>query len=215
MGTVTSGYGGVVTPDTSENVDVPADMLALAASINAKVLGVFTDTTTRNTAYGTLPGGSKALCYLVGQGVQIHNGTTWEWVGNHAPVSYILTVGNAGSPFNGGTVAAQWNTASYTFTPTETGWASVWVATDAKTNTAGFGYATLEVWVSLGGGAATLVGSFDPISDSTGHQRTNNLIPVNVKLTAGQSTLFTAKVRTTFANGNWGIDGLTWQIVQQ
>jgi hypothetical protein len=189
-------------------------MLALAASVNAKVLGVFADTTARNTAYGTLTAGTKALCYLVGQGVQVHNGTTWEWVGNHAPVSYILSVGNTGSPFAGGTTAAQWNTANYSFTPTDTGWAQVWVAVDATTNT-GFGYATIEVWLSLNGGAAALVGSFDPISDSTGHQRTNNRLPTNVRLVAGQTALFTAKLRTTFANGNWGINGLTWQIVQQ
>jgi hypothetical protein len=215
MGTVTSGYGGVVTPDTSENVDVPADMLVMAASLNAKVLGVFADTTARNTAYGTLAGGSKALCYLVGLGVQIHNGTSWEWVGAHSPVVNLLSVGSTGSPFAGNTTPTQWTTANYPFTPTETGWAEVYVETDANTNTTGFGYATLDVYLSLNGGAAVKIDQFDPINDSIVKQRTSHKVPANVKLTASQTALFTAKVYTTISNGNWGINALNWKVIQQ
>lgn len=215
MGTVTTGYGGVVVPDATENVDVPADMLVMAASLNAKVLGVFADTTARNTAYGTLAGGSKALCYIVGQGVQVHNGTSWEWVGAHAPVVNLLSVGSTGSPFAGNVTPTQWTTANYSFTPTETGWAEVFIETDAVTNTTGYGYATLDVYLSLGGGAAVMLDQFDPVNDTITKLRSSHRVPVNVKLTAGQSTLFTAKVHTTFANGNWGINGLNWKVIQQ
>lgn len=215
MTTLTTGYGGVAYPDTAENVDIPADMLAMATSLNAKVLGVWADTTARNSAYGTLPAGTKAIGYLVGQGVQVHNGTTWEWVGKRTPTVYSFVGGGAGSPFNGTITPTQWNTVNYTFTPTDTGFAEIYFECDANTQAAGFGYAFIDVFVSLNGGASVQIDSVIPINDAFQKNWTRWRVPANTKLIAGQSVLLTAKLHTTFANGTWGILGMNWKVVQQ
>lgn len=91
-------------PTLSDPADVPADMLALANSVDGKILVTMAGTLAARPAAGT-----AGRIYRVSSGAGLSdlyydNGTTWNLIWRPAPVLHALTLNSVWSVFDGAIV---------------------------------------------------------------------------------------------------------------
>lgn len=90
---------GVYYPGGSQSPNVPADMAAMAASINTKVIGVYADTAARDAAYSGLTSAQKLgiQAWVTNrQGYSYWDPTSnnWKWMGQNRIIANIDQVAN-------------------------------------------------------------------------------------------------------------------------
>lgn len=214
-----TAWSGAQYPIGTASYDIPARFLEMANSVDKMLVPTFNTTSDRDAAGAAFTAAHQnVICYVKNQGVSVFNGSVWEWVGNTTPVEYASGTG-LGPQFTLSPTWANWTTATYTFTPTRTGWADIGYDFDVQKLNVGFGAGYLRAKLDPGGGnPGVLLGDvtviFDVNARASGQWRSWQ----RRKLVAGQTTTLSidaSSFQATPGTYQWQVNNLVWHVVQQ
>jgi hypothetical protein len=228
----TTSHGAIVTPDGSGAVNVVTALAAMSASIEPGAVGYYADETARDAGTLALRNASKKgmLAFVLAPNAGNAVGPDWcgwngtEWIWNQpTPAEYNFVTG-LGPPFTlealgAGGSYANYSSATYTFTPSRTGWAEVYYEYDIASLNSTYAASYARVRFSPGGGGAvqSLGDRTMGFSSVTRYKNESVRIPKRVRLVKDQSAQMLLDVGSFSATGTpqWQFNSFGWHLVQQ
>lgn len=204
-----------------------ADITQQLAETTQKVVPDFISEAARNAAAAPLIADVDfddvgLMAYVQGQGLSVYDGTYWNYAGTTTPVVYTFGAGPSGE-FSAGagwpiTTSTEWNVATWSFIPSRSGWAQVYIDIDAYVVATGWGNArfTLDYrdgpsgpWVAMDAGSSQVF-----LTESTATKWSRYPMYMPVYLTQGRQWALRMMVRTDGSGGAYRVQAVAYKVVQ-
>jgi hypothetical protein len=228
----TTNHGAIVTPDGSGVVNPVTALAAMSASIEPGVIGYYADETARDA--GTLAmrnAGKKGMrAFVAAPNAANAVGPDWcgwtgtEWIYDHpTPIEYNFVTGASPAftleALGAGGSYANYSSATYSFTPSRTGWAEIYYEYDAASLNTTYAAASVRVrFLPGGGGAVQALGDrVIGFSSDTRYKNESVRIPAKVRFVKSQAAQLLLDVGSFSATGTpqWQFNSFGWHAVQQ